>query len=171
MKLRNCIAAFAFPAVLVVNCSAQITSAHVAPAFSLALKSPSQSYKVAEPITLGLTITNISKSAIGLEAGPGMGQLERHFFVVAVGPDGKAVQERQYGLRVHGKAPRSSIPRLGSSYMEAIAPGESVHHEIDFNKLYDFSEPGTYDLYVQRNYEAESGLLVKSNHIKIVVIE
>ena len=99
-----------------------------------------------------------------------MSNLESHFYVIAVGPGGKLATERKYALRIHGKpSPPSHNLGSGSSYMEAVAAGESVYHEIDANKLNDFSVSGTYDLYVERDYEADSSLLVKSNHIKIVL--
>jgi hypothetical protein len=171
MRSRHSIAIFALFMLLAVCCRSQDSNAHVAQPFSMALKSPSESHKVGEPITVGITVTNISKSVIGFEAGLGARQLERHFFVIANGPGGKAVEEREYGLEIHGRSRKNFGPRLGSSYMETLEPGKSVYHEIDVNKLYDFSVPGTYELYIQRDHEADSGLLVKSNHITIVVVE
>jgi hypothetical protein len=171
MKLTQCMAAFALSMAFLVNGTTQTRDVRRSPPFSIALKASSNSYKLGEPIRLSLTITNTSQSTIGLIAGPGMVRLEQHFVVVAVGPDGKVVQEREYGLQIHGKTQTIHNRGSGSSYMEAVAPRESVYHEIDANKLYDFSIPGTYDLYVQRDYEADSSLLVKSNHIKVVVVE
>lgn len=171
MKLIQGMVALTLFVVYLGHGFAQARNLRATPPFSIGLKALSDRYKVGEPITLGITMTNTSQSTIGLITGPGMSNLESHFYVIAVGPGGKVAAERQYALLLHGKVPRPRSHNLGSgsSYMEAVLAGESVYHEIDANKLNDFSAPGTYDLFVERDYEADSSLLVKSNHIKIVV--
>jgi hypothetical protein len=171
MKVKRCVTVFAFVIGLLANCTAQMRDVPVSPPFTIVVQSSSSVYKIGAPIVLGITITNVSQSAIGLEAGPGSEKLESHFFVVAVRADGETVQEKPYGLQVHGKGPRFSGPHLGggSRYIEEIAPGKSAYHEIDANKLNDFAEPGTYDVYIKRNRESAPNLFIESNHFRIVI--
>jgi hypothetical protein len=138
--------------------------------FSLTVQSSSSNYKIGSEIRLDIIVTNTSESTIGLQTGPGVRMAERHFNVVAVGPDGTVAKETPYGLHVHGKDNKGSISAPGSRYVEEIPAGKQIHQEIDISKMYDLTSSGTYSIYVTRDYELDKHMIVKSNRIQLTLV-
>ena len=134
--------------------SARGTATPVLGDFSISLSVANGSVKLGSPMNITVTVTNTSKSDIGLRSGP---EPAYRFFHFILRQQDQELPKTAFHRALRGENLKEDPPRIvgGSSIMFTLEPGHSVNFTLDLQRLYNITKPGSYTLIAERDDEIQ----------------
>jgi hypothetical protein len=166
--------------LIVVDCCAQgrpngaAQESDPRPDFSIVIGAPIPTFRLTEPVTVKITVTNDTNHTIGWES---LFTTDPQYACTAFRYDlernGKEVEttlfHRQFDLSRLRPDDPIEIGRLrADSILTLHPPGKMFEIKLDLKCLYQISEPGNYTLQVSR-YDRVAKATVKSNTLTLEI--
>lgn len=138
------------------------------PGYSVTVAAPTGPIRVALPIDITITVTNIGTHDIWWQAEAG--DTAYKAFNVLLTKNGREVGTTFLQRKLTGRLRDSDPPGVvgGSSIVSAVAPGKSFMLTINLQRLYKITEPGLYTLQVSR-YDEVTKTHVHSNALNLKI--
>lgn len=146
-----------------VSCFAQ----EAKPPLIISISTPDPVIKLGADIRLDLVIKNTSQQDVRFARSKGDAEFD--YEIDARNQNGKEIPETAYGHKIHSKESTNTL-RRGGMVLITLVPSQEYTQSTTLNKIYDFSEPGTYVIQVQRR-NPEGKTLLKSNKLVVTVVE
>jgi hypothetical protein len=129
------------------------------PSFSVTIKAVHDTVQAKAPLMLEVVTANISDRDLTLWQRTAPDLAGWVYSADVRDESGNIPPSTAWGRRPMGE---------GSEALLNLKPGQTNTDIIDITQLYDFSQPGTYTIQVQRN-DDENNLAIKSNTIKVII--
>jgi hypothetical protein len=131
--------------------------------FSLTIRLLHDIAKAGSQIRVEVVLTNTSDHEIGiLKSAP-----EADYMVEVRDANGNMAPDTDFGRRQKDPA---SVKVSSATPLYSLKPGESLHDEIQIERLYKISGPGKYSIQASRTVPEEMGSgVVKSNMVNVTV--
>lgn len=133
------------------------------PPFSITISTPHDVVKAGEPVSVDITLSNISSRKI--------------FFHSYHSPDPDKILAT-YGIEVRDsrgdrvlrsqRRAKEFPPWIEHSIVYSLEPGKTTNDRLEIGEVQDISKPGKYTIQLQRS-EYETKIAVKSNTITVTV--
>lgn len=131
----------------------------------LEISTPKMQFPTGSPITLTITLSNLSDVPITIGRVVGREQAEVDYTVLVKDTNGKLLPESKYGYAAANN--RLIVSRTTAT----IPPGGTLSQRSIITRLYDMTSPGEYVVTVQRALPTvRSGLVVSSNQLTLRIV-
>jgi hypothetical protein len=143
----------------------------LAPAFSLVADASASPSRLRGPITIDVTVTNVSAKEIYWTFDRGKNATYKVFSVLLM-KDGKEVETTFFHRKLTGRQrPDDPVEVENGSSMPfgPYPPGKMFVLRIDLNRLYEITEPGIYTVEVSR-FDEYSKTTVHSISLTVKVV-
>jgi|GEM_PF-4908354 len=131
----------------------------------LEISTPQMQFPSGSPITLTITLSNLSDVPMTIGRVVGREQAEVDYTILVKDTNGKLLPESKYGYAAANN--RLIVSRTTAT----IPPGGTLSQRPIITRLYDMTKPGKYVVTVQRRLPAAlGGLVVASNAFTVSVV-
>ena len=141
------------------------------PPFAIALDGPSAPVRLNAPISVNITVTNISAKEIWWQWERQHKDAGYRAFSWLLTKGGREVETTLFHRKISGRQ-RAEDPQEVehfSSFPVTYPQGKMFTVTVDLNRLYEIKEPGAYTLYVSR-LDENSKTTVRSNTLTLNVV-
>jgi hypothetical protein len=138
------------------------------PSYAISVAGPTGPIKLGTPITVKVTVTNISQRDLYWQSELGKDSAYRSFTFL-LSKNGHEAETTHFHRRLSGRQREGDpveVPGSGSSILLPHPPGKMFEIPIDVTRLYQITEPGAYTFRVCRHDEA-SKTMVCSNDLTL----
>jgi hypothetical protein len=135
------------------------------PPFSISVDFPNTPVRLRSPITVNITLTNVSNKEIWLQLWRDKNATYKAFSIMLM-KDGREVETTFFHRKITGKQRPDDPPEVesGSLFPVVFPPGKMFVAAIDLKQLYEITEPGVYTLDVSR-FDEQSKSTIRSKTV------
>ena len=139
--------------------------------FMLTIQAPKQSLRAGQPLTLRVTVKNVSQRPVHVFVSQGSYDVEKIYRLHVLDERGWRPQRAPLPKPSGGKG---SVVIVGSVHGTRLKPGDSLIDEVNISHVYDLRRPGKYTIWIAepfyRGPDIPNGI-VKSNTITLTVVK